>query len=108
MFLKELIEEDNLKEMVPRIEEEFKMISEIDIRDFPRKDDIYCVDELSEDGEAHVTNEYSVLKIFQNFWEYWSFRMAKLQRSQLISLENCLQDWAVINWAFLKKDKNND
>ena len=84
------------------------MISEIDIRDFPRKDEVYVVVTPSPNSSEPVTSEYSVLKIFEEFWEYWSFRMARLQRSQLITLENCLEDWITLHWAFLKKDTKND
>ena len=43
------------------------MISEIDIRDFPRKDEVYIVVEPSSDSTEPVTSEYSVLKIFEEF-----------------------------------------
>ena len=33
------------------------------------------------------------------YWDYWSKAMKRAGKEELISEENCIEDWAVVNWA---------
>jgi len=35
-----------------------------------------------------------------NYWDYWTTRMHKLNRTSLINKENCILDWCATNWAW--------
>jgi hypothetical protein len=49
-----------------------------------------------QDGESIYTEE----EILKEYWEYWSMRMIQHGGlSPLITPENCIDDWIVVNWA---------
>jgi|TARA_R110000868_G_scaffold373992_1_gene638363 hypothetical protein len=69
----------------------------------------YYYDEPILHGDALVGNEVvekTEQQILAEYWEYWNARMiAKYgEGHELITEENCIYDWAVVNWAWEKKD----
>ena len=53
---------------------------------------------IDEDIElVKVKTEKEVLDMY---WDYWVSKMKQVEREHLISEENCIQDWVVINWAW--------
>ena len=55
--------------------------------------------ELTDDlqGMEIAVSEKQILDVF---FGYWSGMMKKVGREELISEENCIEDWVVINWAW--------
>ena len=47
-----------------------------------------------------VTTTMSEEQILQEYWAYWKRRMEEVGRHDLISEENCIQDFVVVNWAW--------
>ena len=39
--------------------------------------------------------------VLATYWEYWSENMQKAGLDSEISKENCIQDWAVLHWAWV-------
>ncbi len=37
--------------------------------------------------------------IIDEYWEYWSEAMMKKGLDDLITKENCIEDWVVVHWA---------
>ena len=37
--------------------------------------------------------------IEQMYFPHWKHEMRKKGKHELISLENCIEDWVVVNWA---------
>ena len=58
---------------------------------------------LSPESEEVVTEDDI---IFGGYYEYWKGRMQKKygSNSELITKENCIEDWVVIHWATEIKD----
>ena len=53
---------------------------------------------IDEDIElVKVKTEKEVLEMY---WDSWVSKMKQVEREHLISEENCIQDWVVINWAW--------
>lgn len=42
--------------------------------------------------------------ILDHYWEYWYEKMVLADKRHLISLQNCIDDWVVINWAMLVRE----
>lgn len=47
--------------------------------------------------ELHI---YSEEEIIIEYFPYWKARMEKANKDRFISLDNCLDDWIVVNWAW--------
>ena len=45
--------------------------------------------------------ELSENEILDSYYEYWSTRMLKINKLPMITTKNCIEDWAVIHWAWL-------
>lgn len=41
-------------------------------------------------------------QIIEKYYDDWCERMEKAGKKDLISPENCIQDWVVVNWAYPK------
>lgn len=54
------------------------------------------------DGEVRVFKEEDIRMLY---YPYWSEKMKKAGKEDLISFENCLEDWMVVNWAEEIKDE---
>ena len=59
---------------------------------------------LSDEGEVigdkHVTaSEKEILEQYKPFWES---EMKRVGKEDLISDENCIDDWIILNWASKK------
>ena len=65
----------------------------------------YSYVEPTEDGGTAICT-FSEEAIMNDYWPYWEMRMiAKYGPGhELITKENCLDDWIVVNWA-LQVDK---
>ena len=61
----------------------------------------YCTP-LDPDNNDY-TPVYTVLsdaEILDNYYVYWSTRMLNVNKAPQITEANCLEDWAVIHWAW--------
>ena len=45
--------------------------------------------------------------ILAHYFSYWAGAMAKAGKEDLITQENCIEDWCVVNWAW-ETDKYGD
>ena len=36
----------------------------------------------------------------QMYYPYWKRKMREAGKHELISLENCIEDWVIVNWAW--------
>jgi len=69
---------------------------------------IYCYNEPIFHGNALVGNdliERTEDQIIYEYWNHWSSRMADKygEGHELITRENCIEDWVALNWAWEKK-----
>lgn len=48
-------------------------------------------------------------QILDYYWSFWSDKMIKKYGygHELITKENCIQDWIITNWAWEKKDESS-
>lgn len=54
-------------------------------------------------GDTIVTmNENQILK---EYFPHWSAEMIKVGKQDMISEERCLDEWTVVNWAWLEDAK---
>ena len=37
--------------------------------------------------------------ILNHYWDHWCERMHEIDLSDLISKENCINDWCIVHWA---------
>lgn len=52
------------------------------------------------DDDINITKMvYSEEEIVAEFWEFWTTEMKGNGFKDLISRENCIQDWVAYNWA---------
>lgn len=47
----------------------------------------------------HVQETFSEEQILKSYWEYWKERMQSANRHELITKNNCIEDWKVVHWA---------
>lgn len=47
----------------------------------------------------HVQETFSEDQIIQSYYKYWYSRMVQANRHDMISRENCIDDWIVVHWA---------
>lgn len=47
----------------------------------------------------HVQETFSEDQIIASYFEYWKSKMIKVNKQDLITFENCIEDWKVIHWA---------
>ena len=59
---------------------------------------IYCYNELDNPDIQEITDD----EIIKEYWNYWCEQMLKVKKGHLISRQNCIEDWVVINWAWEK------
>lgn len=71
---------------------------------------IYCYNEPIFQGGALIGNdiiEVTEDDIINLYWNFWSGKMISKygEGHELISRENCIEDFIVVNWAWEKKDE---
>jgi hypothetical protein len=61
---------------------------------------LYEVSYLNMDNED-VTATYTEAEIIEEYWHYWHGKMIEKfgEGNPLITIENCIEDWIVVNWA---------
>lgn len=42
---------------------------------------------------------YTTSMILEEYWDYWVKQMIRLDNIPMITEKNCIEDWAVVNWA---------
>lgn len=47
----------------------------------------------------HVQETFSEDQIIASYFEYWKSKMIKVNKQDLITFENCIEDWKIIHWA---------
>lgn len=66
----------------------------------------YCYDEYSEETNYRVIVEKTEQEILDDFWNYWYAKMITKygEDDELITEENCIDDWCVMHGAWEKKN----
>ena len=66
----------------------------------------YRYNEYSEESNHNLVIEMTEKDILNEYWEFWSRKMIEKygEGHELITEENCIDDWVVVNWAWEKKD----
>lgn len=59
-----------------------------------------------DENNNHVIREITEDEILEDYWNYWNEQMVKKfgYGHELITKDNCINDWIVVNWAWEKKD----
>lgn len=62
--------------------------------------EIYLYNEQDEEFPVEVSRE----QIIKEFWPFWEKRMIKEfgEGHELITEDNCIDDWVVVHWAWKK------
>lgn len=47
----------------------------------------------------HVEETLSEQDIIDFYWEYWYEAMVRAGKRDLVSIDRCVEDWIVVNWA---------
>lgn len=65
-----------------------------------------CFDEEGNDYLDAIVVEWTEADILNYYWDFWKGRMENRygEGHELITKENCIEDWAVVNWAWEKKE----
>ena len=63
-----------------------------------------CYEDDPEDPAGGITLEYTEDDIIAEYWEFWVSQLKRVGREDLISRENCIEDWIAVNWALEKKE----
>ena len=58
-----------------------------------------------DENDNPLIKEITEDEILEDYWSYWSDKMIKKfgYGHELITKENCIDDWIVVNWAWEKK-----
>ena len=72
---------------------------------------IYCYNEpvyANNDIVGSKVLEVTDQQILYEYWNYWEGKMVKKfgNDSELITHDNCISDWVVVNWAWEKKHES--
>lgn len=46
-----------------------------------------------------VYEYFSEVDVIDYYWEFWYERMVGADKRHLINVDNCIDDWVVVNWA---------
>lgn len=57
-----------------------------------------------EQAEWTLEIVYDEDRIIAEYYEYWSHMMRTKDMEHMISRENCIEDWVIINWAEKTED----
>jgi hypothetical protein len=62
---------------------------------------VYCYDEPSVDQVQEITEG----EILKEFWPWWYQKMVDKygEGHELITEQNCIEDWCTIHWAWEKR-----
>lgn len=61
---------------------------------------------IDPDENGNVIEEvWSEQDILDHYWEHWCRNMVLVDKRDIISLENCIDDWIVVNWAEFVKEE---
>lgn len=52
-----------------------------------------------DDNGNTVEEVLSEQDILDHYWDWWYEKMVLADKRDKISLENCIKDWIVVNWA---------
>ena len=62
----------------------------------------YCYVEPDIDGISPIKQCLTEEEILDRYWEYWSKKgFERGEYTPLITFESCIDDWVVINWAYI-------
>lgn len=64
---------------------------------------LWAYDEPTPEGNRHVV--MSEKQIFRAYYPYWRKMMRKVGKRG--SMYNCIDDWIIVNWAYLDEWNNN-
>jgi hypothetical protein len=66
---------------------------------------IYCYNEYSDNINERLIVEKTEDQILAEYWNFWSQKMRDKygEDHELITTENCIEDWMISNWAWIKK-----
>ena len=60
----------------------------------------YCYNEYNPDPNADTVVCKTREEILLEYYPYWSERMKKNGKADMISEDLCIDDWIVVNWAW--------
>ena len=62
--------------------------------------------DITDDVYEDIEETYTEDRIIEEYWPSWENNMTKKYGvgHELITKENCIEDWAVVNWAEKIKD----
>lgn len=75
------------------------------------KETIYLYNEPSGDNyESNVVVRKTKQDILDEYWSFWYPRMVEKYGAghELITEANCIEDWAVVHWAWTEDEENED
>ena len=47
----------------------------------------------------HVQETFSEEQIIKSYYSYWIHKMVEANKHELITEENCIEDWKIVHWA---------
>lgn len=59
----------------------------------------FAYNEIGENNEP-IIKTFTEEEILKTYYPWWKSELESLGRSNLVSEENCIEDWVVINWAW--------
>ena len=67
----------------------------------------YCINEVTHTPMINTVQEYTEDDIINEYWDFWYTDMVKKfgKEHELITEQNCIDDWVTIHWAWEKKDE---
>jgi hypothetical protein len=60
----------------------------------------FAYNEPSADFSENTVVVVTEQDILDQYWDFWSDAMLHVHKSPMITKENCLQDFVVVNWAW--------
>lgn len=56
--------------------------------------------ELPDGSIENIVVTITEQEILDQYWDYWFNRMMAVGKPHLTSIDNCLDDWVAVNWAW--------
>ena len=66
----------------------------------------YTISYPGEHGQ-HVQETFSEYQIVLSYFDYWYGAMKKVQKYDEVNIENCIQDWIAVHWAWRTDEFGN-
>ena len=57
------------------------------------------IEPISDTNMTPIVKVYTEQDIIDEYWEVWSSKMIQRHKLLMVTRENCIDDWIVVNWA---------